>query len=332
MPENDNASGVSAGGVDGQLLDGLPLDNTPALAIPSTAIVPVADIPVNGSRPTRRSRDDIEQLRRLLMEVVAEQQPMTVRQVFYQMVSRGAIDKTENEYKQTVIRLLTEMRLAGRLPYGWIADNTRWMRKPTTYSSLEEAILRTARFYRRSLWDEQDAYVEVWCEKDALAGVLYDVTGQWDVPLMVTRGYPSLSYLHEASETIAEQDRPVYLYYFGDYDPSGVDIARVTEKRLREFAPDAELYFEVLGVTPKQIAAWNLPTRPTKRGDSRYAGFRGESVEVDAIPPATLRRLTTDAIDQHVDPAAIEGLEEAEHDERKMLLMFANRARSGGAA
>jgi len=332
MPENDNASGVSAGGVDGQLLDGLPLDNTPALAIPSTAIVPVADIPVNGSRPTRRSRDDIEQLRRLLMEVVAEQQPMTVRQVFYQMVSRGAIDKTENEYKQTVIRLLTEMRLAGRLPYGWIADNTRWMRKPTTYSSLEEAILRTARFYRRSLWDEQDAYVEVWCEKDALAGVLYDVTGQWDVPLMVTRGYPSLSYLHEASETIAEQDRPVYLYYFGDYDPSGVDIARVTEKRLREFAPDAELYFEVLGVTPKQIAAWNLPTRPTKRGDSRYAGFRGESVEVDAIPPATLRRLTTDAIEQHVDPAAIEGLEEAEHDERKMLLMFANRARSGGAA
>lgn len=281
----------------------------------------------NGSSPTRRTSADIEHLRRLLRDVVAEQRPMTVRQVFYQLVSRGAIAKTENEYKQTVIRLLGEMRMAGRIPFGWIADNTRWMRKPTTYSSLEEALLRTASFYRRARWDEGDAYVEVWCEKDALAGVLYDVTSEWDVPLMVTRGYPSLSYLHEAAEVIAEQDRPVYLYYFGDYDPSGVDIARNTEARLRQFAPDAEMHFEVLGVTPKQIAEWNLPTRPTKRGDSRYAGFRGESVEVDAIPPDTLRNLAADAIAQHVDPAAIEGLEEAEHDERKLLKYFAREAR-----
>jgi len=282
--------------------------------------------PTNGSRPTRRTKADIEYLRCLLREVVAEQQPMTVRQVFYQLVSRGAIDKTEGEYKVTVIRLLKEMRLAGTLPFGWIADSTRWMRKPTTHSSLEGALWQMARFYRRARWDEQDVYVEVWCEKDALAGVLYDVTSEWDVPLMVTRGYPSLSYLHEASEAIAAEKRPVYLYYFGDHDPSGVDIARSTEARLRQFAPDAEMHFEVLGVTPQQIAVWSLPTRPTKQGDSRYAGFRGESVEVDAIPPDTLRALATEAIAQHVDQAVIDGLELAEKDERKTLRWFAREA------
>ena len=58
---------------------------------------------------------------------------MTVRQVFYRLVTLGAIGKSEPEYKTTVVRLLTEMRLAGEIPFGWIADNTRWMRKPRTY-------------------------------------------------------------------------------------------------------------------------------------------------------------------------------------------------------
>ena len=100
------------------------------------------------------------------------------------------------------------------------------------------------RLYRRSLWNDQDAYVEVWLEKDALAGVLYEVTDTWDVPLMVTVGYPSLSYLHEAAEQIAAKDKPAYLYYFGDHDPSGIDITCLVEDGIREFAPDAEIYFD----------------------------------------------------------------------------------------
>ena len=95
-----------------------------------------------------------------------------------------------------------------------------------------------------AVWDEQNAYVEIWLEKDALAGVLVDVTQKWDVPLMVTRGFASLSYLHEAAETIRDQNKPTYLYYFGDHDPSGVDIPRQVERRLREFAPDSDITFD----------------------------------------------------------------------------------------
>ena len=112
---------------------------------------------------------------------------MTVRQVFYRLVSSGVIPKTEASYKNIVVRLLGIMRREGDLPFRWIADNTRWMRKPSTYSSLEHALDNTIATYRRALWDQQDSYVEIWLEKDALAGVLYDVTAEWDVPLMVTR-------------------------------------------------------------------------------------------------------------------------------------------------
>ena len=211
------------------------------------------------------------------------------------------------------------MRRDGEIPFGWIADNTRWMRKPRTYSGLEELLHSTAQTYRRSVWDAQDAYVEIWLEKDALAGVLYEATERWDVPLMVTRGYPSLSYLHEAAEAIGACGKPAHLYYFGDHDPSGVDIPRNVDERLRGFAPRAELHFERVAVTPEQIAAWSLTTRPTKTSDSRARSFGAESVEVDAIPPQTLRTLVRRCIEQHIDPQAYAALTAAEESERQIL-------------
>jgi hypothetical protein len=244
---------------------------------------------------------------------------MTVRQVFYRMVVQEVIAKLESEYKSTVVRLLTDMRLAGEIPFRWIADNTRWMRKPRTYSDVEQALRRTAETYRRSVWDNQDVYVEIWLEKDALAGVLYEVTQEWDVPLMVTRGYASLSYLHGAAEAIAAEGKPAFLYYFGDYDPSGLDITRSVEARLREFAPDAEIHFQRVAVTAAQIEEWSLPTRPTKQTDSRSKGFEGESVEVDAIPPDDLRNLVRQCIEQHVDAQALAVMQTAEQSEREIL-------------
>ena len=241
---------------------------------------------------------------------------MTVRQVFYRLVSRGVIAKTEAEYKRTVVRLLTEMRRDGGLPFAWLADNTRWMRKPSSYGGVVELLRETAQLYRRSLWRNQPAYVEIWLEKDALSGVLYDVTEEFDVPLMVTRGYPSLTFLHSAAATIAEVGKPAHLYYFGDKDPSGLDIPRKVEAGIREFAPGAEVHFTRVAVTDDQIERWNLPTRPTKKTDSRAKGFAGESVEVDAIEPDELRALTRACIERHVDEAALDIVRASEASER----------------
>ncbi|MHB8682460.1 MAG: hypothetical protein ACYDA2_10265 [Acidimicrobiales bacterium] len=107
----------------------------------------------------------MDEIRQAIFEVLREQHPATCRGLFYALVTRGVIAKTESEYKSTVIRLASEMRRAGVLPYAWLADNTRWMRKPATWHSLEDALDETARFYRRALWQGQDCYVEVWLEK-----------------------------------------------------------------------------------------------------------------------------------------------------------------------
>jgi hypothetical protein len=283
----------------------------------------------SGTSPTRtrrRSRADMERLRDVIYTVVSEDQPMSVRQCFYQLVTLGLVAKSESEYRSTVSRVLAEMRRAGELPYRWIADNSRWMRKPPSFDSVEDALRRTAESYRRRLWAASDVYVEVWLEKEALAGVLYEATAEWDVPLMVTRGYPSLTFLHEAGAAIAAHDKPTFLYYLGDHDPTGVDIPRKVEEELRGFAPDVEIHFERVAVSLAQIHEWGLPTRPTKRTDPRARGFAGASVEVDAIPPARLRELVEGVIARHVDRRELEVLRVAEASERELLERMAGRA------
>jgi hypothetical protein len=268
----------------------------------------------------RRTKFEIDEIEQAILGVVSMNAPMTVRQVFYQLVSLGIIEKSDAEYRGVVVRLLTRLRMDERMPWSWITDGTRWMRKGVRYGSVEEALEATSRHYRRDYWRELDDYVEVWLEKDALAGVLFDVTDHWGVPLMVTRGFASLSYIHNAAETIENTGKPTHVFYFGDYDPSGLEIDRNLERRLREFAPTSAIHFERIAVRREQIEEYALPTRPTKRTANHGRGLHeGDSVELDAIPPATLRALVRAAIERHVDPARVAVLEVAEASERELL-------------
>ena len=160
------------------------------------------------------------------------------------------------------------------------------------------------------------------------------MTSQFDVPLMVSRGMPSLTFLHKSAQAIrnaAEHDKQTFIYQFGDHDPSGVLIPKTIERRLNEMC---ELFgcpppqVKRIALTEKQIKRYRLPTRPTKRnGNAHAAGFVGRSVELDALPPGVLRNLVRKAIEQHISPAQTLGLRAAEESERKLLLAW----RPGGS-
>src|SRR5262249_25606428 len=242
---------------------------------------------------------------------------------------RGLIKKAEIEYQRTVVRLLVDMREAGEIPFAWIADNTRWQRKPSTFVGLEAYLNSAAKSYRRDLWAAMPVYVEVWIEKDALAGVLVEETSTYDVPLMVAKGYASLSFLHSAADPIKAKGKPAHIYHFGDLDPSGVDAARDIEDKLRRYAPDAEIHFERPAVTREQVERWRLPERPTKTTDTRAKKFNGSSVELDAIPAHTLRALVRQCIERPVDKEQLGVLRAAEESERELLTRW-SRIVNGG--
>lgn len=273
----------------------------------------------------RRTAVEMEHLEEGLVRIVEEEQPTTVRHVFYKAVAAGLIPKTEEAYKGTIVRLLTRLRRAGSIPYRSISDNTRWTLGVRSYGSASEGVASFAQNYRRNLWAEADARVEIWCEKDAVAGILSDTASAWCVPVMVFRGYSSVSYLYTLAEDIRAHGLPTFVYYFGDHDPSGVDVERFVTKTVREMVPEAAIYVQRQAVTPEQIEALGLPTRPTKKTDSRAKAFVGESVEVDALDSGTLQFLAERAIRQHLDKAEVERLMLVEKQERKTLAAFAAR-------
>ena len=89
---------------------------------------------------SRRTKAEIDHIKLSIYGLCERYRPMTVRQLFYALTVEQVIPKTEGAYKNIVCRLTKEMRLAGELPWHWLADHTRWMRKPDTYGSLDDCL------------------------------------------------------------------------------------------------------------------------------------------------------------------------------------------------
>lgn len=182
---------------------------------------------------------------------------------------------------------------------------------------------RDGRVCRSNVWGDLPDYIQIWMEKEALAGVAWDVTEDMGVGLWVARGYSSISYLHNAAQHInnaLQAGKTAYIYNLGDHDPSGCDAWEKAVNELRGFAtaPD-RVHFQRIAVTPEQIRRLDLPSRPTKKTDSRAKDFEGESVELDAIPPDALRGLIRDTIESHIPEHVRRKHEQVEARERETL-------------
>lgn len=265
--------------------------------------------PINGRR--RATKEEIADRKQALYYWAREETPVTIRRLFYRAATAGLVAKDQKGYKK-IQSTLVRMRRDGDLPYNWIADSTRWMRKPATHNSLEAAIADTAAHYRRAVWSNADIQIEVWLEKDALAGVIYPVTSKYDVPLMVARGFASLSFLHHSAMALKRDGRPAVIYHLGDSDTSGRDAAAAIERDLKEFAPELPIQFEILAVTDDQIDEMDLPTRPDKKSGKPV-------VELDAINANDLRDMVESAITAWLPENKMKVLQVAEASERQLL-------------
>ena len=209
------------------------------------------------------------------------------------------------------------------------ADSTRWHLRHDTFNSIDDALANTVATYRRNLWQTQSDYIEIWCEKDAVASILFSAAEKFGVPVFVARGFASLSSLYGAANTFrgwAKAGKKPIIYHFGDHDPSGVAAG---ESMLRAFRDDFRVKVEFIraAVTREQIEESNLPTRPVKSSDTRAAKWTGgECVELDTMPPAHIRALVESCITRHIDRREWAVLQQTEAMERQ------NPAKTLGAA
>ncbi len=281
-------------------------------------------------KPKRRraTADEMEERAAFLIDYAAEHGPVTVRGLYYQAEVHGVpvIDKTDSGYDKIQGQVL-KLRRQGRLDYNDIADATRWMRKPTTYDSVEDALTETARTYRKSLWRDNDARVEIWCEKDALAGVIFQITSMYDVPLMVARGFSSETFCFEAVEQY-DEDKTTYVYYLGDFDRSGRDAANTLKEKLQRFAGEKgiKVVFKWIAITPAQVKKYRLPTREPKRESRADQNWEYDyACELDAMAPDVMRDLVEQAINRHLPQDQLAVLKVAEESGREFFKQFIRR-------
>ena len=245
----------------------------------------------------RRSPEEMETLRNAIYAVAESDRPVSIRHIFYRMVTQYLVEKTNKGYQQ-LQKISVDMRDAEALPYEWIEDSSRRAYWNIGYDGLDDYAEAAASLYRRDYWTSTDTLVEVWCESRSLVGALGQVCREYLVPLFPSSGFSSLSFTYQAATHIMKSGRAnAVILYVGDYDQAGVLIDKAIEKRLRGFLKDwpGVLTFHRLAVNDDQIDAMGLPTRPPKPSDTRSPEVT-RAVEAEAIPAPIMRGILSAAL------------------------------------
>jgi len=257
---------------------------------------------------SKGSTEIIEQANVIIENYAAQGFKLTLRQLYYQFVSRDLIPNKTQEYKR-LGSIVNDARLAGLIDWDAIEDRTRTLRSLGSWNDPGDIINSAAYSFKLDLWKNQGYRIEVWIEKEALAGVFEPICNELRIPFFCCRGYTSQSEMWGASQRLLRWRQghqiPVILH-FGDHDPSGIDMTRDIIDRLKIFG--CPLKLERLALNMDQINQYNPPPNPAKETDSRFSGyvekFGDESWELDALEPILLAGLVRDAVSRFMDADA----------------------------
>lgn len=271
----------------------------------------------------------------VIVELLAQRQPDTVRGILYATVSVGWLPDTSRASYRKVQRLLKILRKRRVLPFLWIVDNIRATEKPSSWSGLADFADTVRDAYRRDFWASLPAYVCVVVEKDTAAGRIAPVTREYDVPLHPLRGYSSTTFAYTIGEEWREIEKPIHVYYVGDHDPSGRGIEASIRSELAEFA-GKQFTWTRLAVEPEHFDTYSIIPLEPKRKDTRYRKFVKQygprCAEVEAVPADELREMVRKAIETHIPQAQWSRLKKIEEQEKESWATVMSSLKTGGAA
>lgn len=272
------------------------------------------------------SLQTIDKANKIIEQYTAGGYRLTARQLYYQFVSKNWIVNSEKSYKN-LTNLISEARLAGLIDWDAIEDRGRVPQRAGEYRDLRQLVDAALASYRLPRLQGQECYVELWVEKQALAGVLWPIAHEHHITLMVNKGYSSQSAMYDSANRFRYRmenygcERGVLLY-LGDHDPSGEDMVRDIRDRFEMFGVH-DVDVEKVALTMAQIKQYRPPPNPAKITDPRAAAYiekYGEhSWEVDALPPDVLNELIEGHISALLDTEKVEEIKEQEEKDKKEL-------------
>lgn len=266
----------------------------------------------------------IDQANAIINEYAAQGFSLTLRQLYYQMVARGLIPNNVRSYKR-LGSIVTNARLAGLIDWYAIVDRTRELKGNSHWGTPVEIMKSAVESYRIDKWASQPYRVEVWIEKDALAGIIAGICSEMDIDYFSCRGYTSASEMWKAGRRMQGymyDGQDVAVLHFGDHDPSGIDMTRDIQDRLNLFS-EWSVDVDRIALNMDQIDKYNPPPNPTKLTDSRAGGYiqvyGHESWELDALEPSVMAALIEDKVVAWRDEGLWNEMVEREKYERGLL-------------
>jgi hypothetical protein len=228
---------------------------------------------------------------------------LTLRSLYYKFVGGGLFKENNEKMYNLLQNVINAGRLAGLVDWEAIEDNLRYLQGSAFVSGPHEAIRAARDKLRLDLWADQDWQPEVWCEKDAMIGVVEGICDDLRVNFFACRGYTSQSAMYRAGQRMAryiEQGKRPIIFHFGDHDPSGIDMTRDNEERLAMFA-GTPIQFVRLGLNMTEIERYNPPPNYAKPSDTRYRDYcrqfdTEECWEIDALEPRVISNMIESAV------------------------------------
>lgn len=265
----------------------------------------MAEIQYEEWNPGHAAREALGHANAICEEYRGQGYDLTLRQLYYQFVARGMIENSLKSYKR-LGDIVNRGRLAGMLDWAYIVDRTRNLKGTSHWDSPSQIIDGVAYSYRIDKWERQPRRVEVWVEKEALAGVIAKTARRHDVDYFACRGYVSQSELWRASMRLkrySDAGQAVTVLHLGDHDPSGIDMTRDIEDRKDLFTyVDTNIEIRRIALNMDQVKQYNPPPNPAKLTDSRAMGyieeFGASSWELDALDPKVLDALISKHINE----------------------------------
>ena len=254
------------------------------------------------------SLERIDQINGIIEDYQRQGYSLTLRQLYYQLVSRDLIPNKQNEY-QKLSALVTDARRAGLIDWNAIEDRTRYLRDYEKLSGISEAVKQAAYQYSIDLWKGQPCYIEVWVEKDALIDIVAKACSVYRTPFFSCRGFMSDSEIYKAGRRMREiylSGKEIIFLHLGDHDPSGCEMSKDVLRRVEMFGElSNKIDFQRIALNMDQIEEFNPPPNPAKETDTRAKAYIEKygpiSWELDALEPAILTRLIQTTIEKYLD-------------------------------
>jgi hypothetical protein len=266
--------------------------------------------------------------------------PLTLRQIYYQLVAQNLIKNTRSQYNM-LSQLVKNMRLDGLIEWDVIEDRTRRVSGKRGFNNPDEFIKQELdcflNGYSRCLVQGQENYVELWIEKDALSSIFEKIAWRYCLRCVTCKGFLSATFVYnyaDRARRAQNQGQRLVILYFGDLDPSGIRMFESTQHSLQNDHGLYDIDCRRIALNPGQVEEYKLPINidAIKEKDTRTPAYRkiyGDiAVELDALHPRLLKELTENALAEILDIDLMLENQKSQKNDQVKIERFKNKVRS----